>query len=74
MTNVEKIYSYLRNIGCTYDGAIGIIGNLQGETSDFNPISVEGMSNPNSYLRQAGLTETEYTRRADNNIPTVNGK
>ena len=74
MTNVEKIYSYLRNIGCTYDGAVGIIGNLQGETSDFNPISVEGMSNPNSYLRQAGLTETEYTRRADNNIPTVNGK
>ncbi len=45
----------------TYSGAIGLLGNLQGETSDFDPMSCETM-----YLNRYGLTDAEYTRRADN--------
>ena len=37
-----------------------MLGNLQGETSDFDPMSVE-----TQYLNRYGLTDAEYTRRAD---------
>lgn len=55
------IYNKCRLAGMTYAGAIGLLGNLQGETSDFDPMSCETM-----YLNRYGLTDTEYTRRADN--------
>lgn len=77
MTTIERakhIYDACRAAGMTYAGAIGLLGNLQGEASDFDPRSVEGMSNPNSFLRRMGLTEIEYTRRANAGEPTFNGK
>lgn len=77
MTTIERakyIYKVCRAAGMTYAGAIGLLGNLQGEASDFDPMSVEGMSNPNSFLRRMGLTEEEYTRRANAGEPTFNGK
>ncbi len=54
------IYNKCRLAGMTYNGAIGLLGNLQGETSDFDPMSCETM-----YLNRYGLTDAEYTRRAD---------
>lgn len=70
----KYIYNVCRAAGMTYAGAIGMLGNLQGEASDFDPMSVEGMSDPNSYLRRIGLTEAEYTRRAEAGVPTYDGK
>jgi hypothetical protein len=70
----QYIYNACRNAGITRAGAIGLLGNLQGEASDFDPMSVEGMSVANSYLRRIGLTEAEYTRRADAGEPTFDGK
>lgn len=70
----KYIYDVCRAAGMTYAGAIGMLGNLQGEASDFDPMSVEGMSDPNSYLRRIGLTEAEYTRRAEAGVPTYDGK
>lgn len=70
----KYIYKVCRAAGMTYAGAIGMLGNLQGEASDFDPMSVEGMSDPNSYLRRIGLTEAEYTRRAEAGVPTYDGK
>lgn len=70
----KYIYKVCRAAGMTYAGAIGMLGNLQGETSDFDPMSVETMSDPNSYLRRIGLTEAEYTRRAEAGVPTYDGK
>lgn len=63
------IYNTLRKAGMTYAGAIGTIGNLQGETSDFDPMSCE-----TSYLNRFKLTDDEYTRRADNGEIIYNGK
>lgn len=63
MTTNERalyIYNACRKAGMTYDGAIGTLGNLQGETHDFDPTSCETM-----YLNRYGLTDEEYTRRAD---------
>lgn len=57
----KYIYDVCRAAGMTYAGAIGTIGNLQGETSDFDPMSCE-----TQYLNRYGLTDAEYTRRADN--------
>lgn len=77
MTIIERakyIYKVCRAAGMTYAGAIGMLGNLQGEASDFDPMSVEGMSDPNSYLRRIGLTEAEYTRRAEAGVPTYDGR
>lgn len=56
----KHIYDACRAAGMTYAGAIGMLGNLQGETSDFDPMSCETM-----YLNRYGLTDAEYTRRAD---------
>lgn len=56
----KYIYNVCRAAGMTYAGAIGMLGNLQGETSDFDPMSVE-----TQYLNRYGLTDAEYTRRAD---------
>ena len=72
MTITERavyIYNALRKAGMTYAGAIGTIGNLQGETSDFDPMSCE-----TSYLNRFKLTDAEYTRRADNGEIIYNGK
>lgn len=63
MTTNERalyIYNACRKAGMTYAGAIGVLGNLQGEASDFDSMSVEGM-----YLNRYGLSDEEYTRRAD---------
>lgn len=63
MTTIERanyIYKVCRAAGMTYAGAIGLLGNLQGETSDFDPMSCE-----TQYLNRYGLTDAEYTRRAD---------
>lgn len=70
----KYIYKVCRAAGMTYAGAIGMLGNLQGEASDFDSMSVETMSDPNSYLRRIGLTEAEYTRRAEAGVPTYDGK
>lgn len=56
----KYIYKVCRAAGMTYAGAIGMLGNLQGETSDFDPMSCE-----TQYLNRYGLTDAEYTRRAD---------
>ena len=56
----KYIYDVCRAAGMTYAGAIGMLGNLQGETSDFDPMSCE-----TQYLNRYGLTDAEYTRRAD---------
>lgn len=72
MTITERaayIYNALRKAGMTHAGAIGTIGNLQGETSDFDPTSCE-----TSYLNRFKLTDDEYTRRADNGEIIYNGK
>lgn len=74
MTNAEIIYTLLRKAGCTFDGAVGILGNLQGESSTFNPLAVEGMNNKNSSFGKSGMTIEEYTARADAGQTTVNGK
>lgn len=63
------IYTKCRQAGMTYAGAIGTLGNLQGETHDFDPMSCE-----TSYLNRFGLTDAEYTRRADNDEVIYNGK
>lgn len=72
MTITEKavyIYNILRKAGITHAGAIGTIGNLQGETSDLNPMRCQ-----TSYLNMFGLTDAEYTNRADNGKVIYNGK
>ena len=56
----KYIYKVCRAAGMTYAGAIGMLGNLQGETRDFDPMSCE-----TQYLNRYGLTDAEYTRRAD---------
>lgn len=74
MTNAEIIYSYLRKAGCTFDGAVGILGNLQGESGSFNPLAVEGMNNKNTSFGKSGLSLEEYTARAMADQTTINGK
>lgn len=74
MTNAEIIYSYLRKAGCTFDGAVGILGNLQGESGSFNPLAVEGMNNKNTSFGKSGLSLEEYTARAMAGQATINGK
>ena len=72
MTTNERasyIYEKLIAAGMTRAGAIGTIGNLQGESSTFNPQACE-----TSYLKKFGLTTEEYVRRADNNEIIYNGK
>ena len=72
MTTNERaqyIYDACRAAGMTLAGAIGLLGNLQGEASDFDPMRVE-----TSYLNRFKLTEEEYTRRADAGEPIYNGK
>ena len=72
MTTEERalyIYKRLRQAGMTYAGAIGMIGSLQGETADLNPMRVE-----NSYLKKFGITIEEYIRRAENDEVIYNGK
>lgn len=56
----KYIYKVCRAAGMTYAGAIGMLGNLQGETSDFDPMSLE-----TQYANRFGLADAEYTRRAD---------
>jgi ribosomal protein L24 len=70
-TNERALYIYkkLRQAGMTYAGAIGMIGNLQGETADLSPMRIE-----NSYLKKFGITIEEYVRRADNDEVIYNGK
>ena len=70
-TNERALYIYkkLRQAGMTHAGAIGMIGSLQGETADLNPMRVE-----NSYLKKFGVTIEEYVRRADNDEVIYNGK
>ncbi len=63
------IYNALRKAGMTHAGAIGTIGNLQGETSDFGPMRCQ-----TSYLDLFGLTDIEYTERADNGKAIYNGR
>lgn len=58
---VLHIYEKCRSAGMTHAGTIGMLGNLQGETSDFDPMSCETM-----YLNRFGLTDAEYTKRANN--------
>lgn len=72
MTTNERasyIYNKLIAAGMTRAGAIGTIGNLQGESSTFNPQACE-----TSYLKKFGLTADEYVRRADNDEVIYNGK
>lgn len=57
---IKYIYDEARKVGITHQGAIGLLGNLKGETSDFDPMSLETM-----YANRFGLTDAEYTRRAD---------
>lgn len=57
---IKYIYDECRKAGMTYQGTIGLLGNLQGETSDFDPMSLETM-----YRNRFGLTDAEYVRRAD---------
>jgi len=60
----DKIYSYLRQAGCTHAGACGILGNLKGENSLFSPTRVE-----TSYLKsleQYGIySGEEYAQAID---------
>ena len=65
----QYIYNKLRAVGMTHAGAIGMIGNLQGESSTFDPMACE-----TSYLKKFGLTAEEYVRRADNDEIIYNGK
>lgn len=72
MTTEERalyIYSCLRKAGMTHAGACGMLGNLQGETHDFDPMSCETM-----YLNRYGLTDAEYVRRADAGEYIINKK
>ena len=57
---IRYIYEQCRAVGITHHGAIGLLGNLKGETSDFDPMSLETM-----YANRFGLSDAEYTRRAD---------
>ena len=57
---IKYIYDEVRKAGVTHQGAIGLLGNLQGETSDFDPMSLETL-----YRNRFGLTDAEYVRRAD---------
>lgn len=57
---IQHIYNECRKVGMTHHGACGLLGNLQGETSDFDPMSLETL-----YRNRFGLTDAEYTRRAD---------
>ena len=57
---IQYIYDAARKAGVTHQGAIGLLGNLQGETSNIDPMSLETM-----YRNHFGLTDAEYTRRAD---------
>ena len=61
------IFNRLRDAGVTFAGACGILGNLQGETHDFDPMSLE-----TSYANRFGLTDEEYVRRADNGLKVYN--
>lgn len=63
MTTIERakyIYKVCRAAGMTYAGAIGMLGNLQGESSQFDSMHLELI-----YKNRFQLTEEEYTRRAD---------
>lgn len=57
---IKYIYDESRKAGITYQGAIGLLGNLQGESSQFDPMSLEQM-----YANRFKLTDAEYVRRAD---------
>lgn len=57
---IKYIYDKCRAVGITHQGAIGLLGNLKGENSRFNPMSLEDM-----YANRYDLTDEEYTRRAD---------
>lgn len=66
---IQYIYNAARKAGVTHQGAIGLLGNLQGETSDFDPMSLETL-----YRNRFGLTDAEYTRRADAGEYIINTK
>ena len=63
------IYNKCRTLGMTHPGAIGLLGNLQGETSDFDPKSLETL-----YQNRFHLTDDEYVQRADAGINVYNNK
>ena len=66
---IRYIYKECRKVGITHWGAIGLLGNLQGETSDFDPKSLETM-----YKNRFKLTDDEYVRRADAGEKVYNDK
>lgn len=66
---VKYIYDECRKVGITHHGACGLLGNLQGENSEFNPMRLETL-----YLNRFGLTSEEYTRRADAGEKVYNDK
>lgn len=65
----KYIYDESRKAGITHHGAIGLLGNLQGETSDFDPMSLETL-----YRNRFGLTDAEYTDRANKGLKVYNDK
>ena len=66
---IQYIYNECRKVGITHHGACGLLGSLQGETSDFDPMSLETL-----YRNRFGLTDAEYTRRADAGEKVYNDK
>lgn len=66
---VQYIYNECRKVGITHHGACGLLGNLQGENSQFDPMSLETL-----YANRFKLTDEEYTRRADAGEKVYNDK
>ena len=66
---IKYIYDECRKVGITHHGAVGLLGNLQGESSQFDPMSLETL-----YANRFKLTDEEYTRRADAGEKVYNSK
>lgn len=66
---VIYIYNEARKNGVTHQGAIGLLANLKGETSDFDPMSLETL-----YRNRFKLTDEEYVRRANAGEVVYNGR
>lgn len=62
--NEQKIYAFLTENGCTHNGAVALMGNLEAESGLRSDIA------ETYYMKKMGYTSEQYTKEVDNRTYT----